>query len=73
MCAVYYVIPYDAKITECGEGTTRPEPKIYHSAAIAKDEADKLCKLYGNHWRVIKEETIWTTKTLAEFRAEGAF
>jgi hypothetical protein len=73
MCAVYYVIPYYANITECGEGTTGPEPKVYHSAEAAKNEADKLHARYGNHWRVIKEETIWTTKTLAEFRAEGAF
>lgn len=66
MCAVYYVISYNANITECGEGTQHPIPKLYHSAALAKDEADKLNQIYGNHWQVVKTETIWTTKTLAD-------
>ena len=73
MNAVYYVISYNATITECGDGTPHPEPKLYYSAATAKDEADKLRQLYGNQRRVVKVETIWTTKTLADLKAERTF
>lgn len=69
---MFYVIPRTAKINECGHGNY-PEAKQFGNLHAAMDEADRLHRLYDNHWHVVKVETVWATTTLDDLKAEGAF
>lgn len=62
---MFYVIPRDAKITECGHGH-HPEAKQFESQSKAMQEADRLHRLYGNHWYIVEVNTVWATTTLSD-------
>jgi hypothetical protein len=66
---MYYVVPHGTPITECGAGH-HPDAKAFETLGEAKTYADALHASYGNHWHVLRVETVWTTTTLADLMTE---
>jgi hypothetical protein len=60
---MFYVIPSHIRITDCGKDH-HPEAKAHHTLAAAKAFAGELAAKYGNHWQIVKVETVWTITTL---------
>lgn len=60
----YYVVKHGK-----GPDTINPS-SAFHSSHKANEWADARHKETGNHYYVLKVDTVYTTKTLAEVMAE---
>lgn len=51
--------------------------EMYHAAFVAqpkaREYAEGLRRDFGHNYDVISVTTVWTTQTLADLKAEGAF
>lgn len=55
-----------------GEGLDKYHAS-FHSETPARNYAENLKASLGHNYDVVKVETVWTTQTLADLKAEGAF
>lgn len=60
---MYYIVKHGEVISTTADLCT-------HNLAAAKSAADELHELTGDHYHVIKVQTVWTTKTMAEALSE---
>jgi hypothetical protein len=63
----YYIIPRGSPAVTFDPG------EAIHTAGEAVERANSLHQSSGNHYHVVKVETIWVTTTLADLKAEGRF
>jgi len=59
---MWYVIPYNKSIAE----TLAHNPASFNNFGEARDKAEFLREETGDHYQIIKIQTAWTTKTLAD-------
>lgn len=45
----------------------------FHNLKDAKESAENLKKTLGHQYDVIEVKSVWTTQTLADLKAQGAF
>lgn len=60
---MYYIVKHGEVLSTNADIST-------HNLAAAKAAADELHKTTGDHYHVLKVETVWTTKTLDETMKE---
>jgi hypothetical protein len=61
---MYYIVKHGEVLSTIADIST-------HNLAAAKQVAYELHNLHGDHYHVIKVETVWTTKTIDEAIKEG--
>lgn len=64
---MFYVIPYDAHITDAA---ALPDAQPHQFLPSAKAEALARQAATHEHFIVVKIETAWSTKTLADLQAQ---
>jgi hypothetical protein len=61
---MYYIVKHGETLSTTADVSTS-------SREAAKQAAEHLNETTGDHYHVIKVETVWTTKSLAEALLEG--
>ncbi len=64
---MWYVIPHNKSIAE----HLAQSQSGFNNFGEAREKADFLRAETGNHYHVIKIQTVWTTKTIEEAMKEG--
>jgi hypothetical protein len=61
---MYYIVKHGEVLSTTADLST-------HNLAAARAAADDLHERTGDHYHVIKVETVWTTTTLADLMTEA--
>lgn len=61
----YYIVPQGGALSLDSVLT-----QAIHTQREARERADALHQSFGNHYSVVRVETVWTTTTLADLRAD---
>jgi hypothetical protein len=56
---MYYIVKRGEVLSTIADLST-------HNLAAAKEKADALHASFGDHWHVVKVETVWSTTTLGD-------